>query len=153
MNDSEVIYNLLFALISYCIIYPPLEFVEIGLTINKLLKNLLGNEEIAFIQYHQRRCSLTLIVHCFIPFTYTVLYFLNFDNVWIKEGDNVLKYMVWNSFIITSLVMPLFGLGVGFAWYRNNWTNHPISKTLKKYSNNDNNWHSVATSINDEYRR
>lgn len=153
MNDSEVIYNLLFALISYCIIYPPLEFVEIGLTINKLLKNLLGNEEIAFIQYHQRRCSLTLIVHCFIPFTYTVLYFLNFDNVWIKEGDNVLKYMVWNSFIITSLVMPLFGLGVGFAWYRNNWTNHPISKTLKKYSNNDNNWHSVATSINDEFRR
>lgn len=153
MNDSEVIYNLLFALISYCVIYPPLEFVEIGLTINKVLKNLLGNEEIEFIQYHQRRSSLTLIVHCFIPFTYTVLYFLNFENVWIREGDNVLKYMVWNSFIITSLVMPLFGLCVGFAWHRNNWSNHPISKTLKKYCNNDSNWQSVATSINDEFRR
>lgn len=153
MNDSEVIYNLLFALITYCIIYPPLEFVEIGLTVNQLFKNLLGNEDIEFIRYNQRRCCLTLIVHCFIPFTYTALYFLNFDNVWVENGDNVIKYMVWNSFIITSLVMPLFGLCVGFAWYRNDWSNHPITKTLRKYCNNDNNWHSLATSINDEFRR
>lgn len=153
MNDSEVIYNLLFALITYCIIYPPLEFVEIGLTINKLFKNLLGNEDIEFIQYHQRRCTLTLVVHCFLPFTYTVLYYLNFDNVWMDDKDNPIMYMMWNSFFITSLAMPLLGLGVGFLWYRNDYTNHPITKTLRKYCNNDNNWHSVATSINDEYRR
>lgn len=153
MNESEVIYNLLFALISYCIIYPPMEFVEIGLTITKVFKNVFGNEEIEFIEYHQRRCTFTFVAHTLIPFAYTVLYLLNFENVWATEGDNVLKYMVWNSFIITSLLMPLFGLGIGFIWYRNNWNNHPISVILKKYSNNDNNWRSVATSINDEFRR
>lgn len=153
MNDSEVIYNLLSALITYCIVYPPLEFVEIGLTIDKLFKNVLGSEELEFIRYHQRRCCLTLIVHCFLPFTYTTLYLLNFDDVWIENGENVVKYMVWNSFTITSLVMPLIGLCVSFAWYWNDWSNHPTTKTLRKYCNNDNNWHSVATSINDEYRR
>ncbi|KAG4080150.1 hypothetical protein HA402_008221 [Bradysia odoriphaga] len=153
MNESEVIYNLLFALITYCIIYPPLEFIEIGLTVDKLLKNLLGNEELEFIQYHQRRCAITLVVHCFIPFTYTALYFLNFDNVWVDDEDNPIKYMMWNSFFTTSLAMPLVGLCVAFYWCINDCSNHPITKTLRKYCNNDNNWHSVATSVNDEYRR
>lgn len=152
MNDSEVIYNLLFVLVTYCIVYPPLEFVEIGLTIDKLFKNLLGNEDIEFIQYHQRRCCLQLLVHCFIPFTYTFLYFLTFESAWVKE-DNVITYVLWNSFATAALWMVLFGIGMVYAWYRNNWRNHPISDTLRKYSNNDDNWQSVATSINDEFRR
>lgn len=154
MNDSEVIFNLLYALLSYCIIFPPWKFVEIGLTIDKLFKNCLSrNEKIEIIRYHQRRCCLTLIVHCFVPFTYTILYFAIFGNVGIYEGDNVFKYMVWNSFLITSLVLPLFGLSVAFIWYVNDWSNHPITRTLKQYCNNDENWHSVAASINDEFRR
>lgn len=147
-------FHLTFLLITYCIVYPPQEFISTGLTLNQICAQLFdySSEELEFIQYHQKRTILTLTIHTFIPFVYIVCYNFNFHNP-NYQYPNAIWYICWNSFAIFAYIVPLIGACLALYWYWQQFENHPLTKNLKKYTNTGRNWKEVATSINDEFRR
>lgn len=62
-----ILYSIVYLFFSGCFIAPPTEFVSAGITVQNLFSPWLGSEDFNFIYYHQRRTTLTLLVHSFIP--------------------------------------------------------------------------------------
>lgn len=147
-------FHLFFILITYCIVYPPKEFISTGLTINQICLKLFGysSEELEFIQHHQKRTIITLAIHTFIPFIYIGLYNLNYyDSSY--QYPNIVLYIAWQCFVLCAYLVPLFGAGLALYWHLRDCENHPLTKNLKKFTNTGRKWNEVATSINDEFRR
>ncbi|XP_022918605.1 E3 ubiquitin-protein ligase TM129 [Onthophagus taurus] len=151
--DTDIFYTILYLILSVCIIYPPSEFISAGVTIPNLFSFLLGSEHTQFIHYHIKRSCITLLVYSFIPLGYFLGY-LAF------VSDNKL-YQVWvlgNSYIkqgifAIAVILPLMAVYQLLNWCRNNYEDHPITKNIKKFLNNNNNdWNTVASDINSEYR-
>lgn len=68
MIASEgVWFSVVYAVFCLCVIAPPSEFVQAGLTISQLFKDLLGDETTDFMQYHLRRAALTTLIHSALP--------------------------------------------------------------------------------------
>lgn len=147
---------MLFGLVSFCLIYPPTEFVSLGWTINNIFGTYFGSEDVQFVQHHLRRTCFTLLAHTFLPFAYVVLYFLKFDTLYVTEADSIVEMVVfvaWNSFVMYALVTPIVSIAVVCYWKQNNWRHHPIANNLRKYCNADANWERVASDVNAELRR
>lgn len=153
MTDTEIVYHLVFILFSYCVIYPPTEFVSTGLTINHLFAHFFGSEDIEFVQYHLRRTCLTLVAHSLLPFIYVFCYYFKFEYIFVTETENILRFAGWNAFVLFAVTVPIVSLAVLYAWSRNDWSGHPIAKNLQKYCNSGDNWDRVAADVNAEYRR
>lgn len=81
--SSEIVYTLLCMLLTFCVIYPPTEFVSAGITIPVLFSSILGSEEEEFIRYHIKRSTLTLFIYSLLPFIYILglLLFVVDENV------------------------------------------------------------------------
>lgn len=60
---------------------------------------------------------------------------------------------LWQLFTTTAFALPLLALYQIIIWHRNNYAEHPVTKNISKYCNNNSNWDSVAADINVEYRR
>lgn len=153
MDESTVIFNLIYFIFAYCLIYPPIEFVSAGITLNQLCANFLGSETIQFIQYHRRRICLTLMIHSILPIFYVFLHYCQFNELLEYDMKNFVKFMLWNSMVFSSIGIPICSAMTILYWYLDDWDMHPITVNLRKYTNNDNNWQSVAASVNDEFRR
>lgn len=151
MQDSEFVFSLVFTLFAFGIIYPPTEFESIGLTINNIFSSILGNVDREFVQYHLRRTCLTLFVHTMLPLLYIVCYYLKFGNLIEYDVQFYAKFILWNSFIIFAIIVPVISTSIIYFWYKDEWTNHPIVQNLKKYSRDS--WHRAAMDINAEYIR
>lgn len=151
MQETEFVFNLVFLLFSFCIIYPPKEFESIGLTINNIFSSILGSIDIEFIQYQLRRTCLTLVIHSFLPLIFLVFYYLKFDNLIEYDGRNLLKFIVWNSFVIFAVVLPVISIALIYYWCKDDYFRHPLAADLRKY--NRDNWLPAAVDINAEYRR
>ncbi len=95
-----------------------------------------------------------LIIHSVLPITYFMFYYLYFGGAKIPKSSHVLYY--WWTLVILALILPIFTISL-IAYYKsNNWQNHPIAKILRKYSNspeNPSSWTTVASEINNEFRR
>ncbi|XP_078045362.1 E3 ubiquitin-protein ligase TM129 [Augochlora pura] len=151
-------YTLSYILISGCIIYPPTEFISVGLTIKDIFSNWLGSENEFFIQYHIKRSVITLFVHSMLPFGYTC-------GLILFEHINIMKALLgyhnfWLMFITCTVLLPLFAWYKILMWSMNNYAKHPIVQNLIIYCNNNNNvdnnnstWSAIASDINTEYRR
>ena len=59
----------------------------------------------------------------------------------------------WKLYLVTSLILPTLAGILILAWRRNRWAHHPIAAALKQFVPQGSNWHSVASSINVEFRR
>lgn len=153
MSDTEFVYHLIFLLFSFCVIYPPTEFVALGLTINNIFASFLGSEDIEFVQYHLRRTSLTVVAHTLLPIIYIECYYLKFDHILEYNTEFYLKFLLWNSFVIFSFVLPIISIGIIWYWLKNDWECHPIVQNIKKYCNSGENWDRLAADINAEFRR
>lgn len=151
MQDSEFVFSLVFTLFAFGIIYPPTEFESIGLTINNVFGSFLGNIDREFVQYHLRRTCLTLFVHTMLPFLYIGCYYLKFGSLIEYDVQFYAKFILWNSFVIFAIIVPVISTGIIYFWYKDEWTNHPLVKNLKKYSRHS--WHQAAMDINAEYIR
>lgn len=152
MEEAELIYNLFYILISICIIYPPTEFISIGLTIEQIFANFLGSETLNFIRYHQKLTSLKLAIHGSLPAIYFIIHYLRFpqnDN----SNNEELKFIVWKICKIFSFTISITISAIITYWYQQNWKYHPISKLLICFSNSLNSYESVAINISDEFRR
>lgn len=150
MQDSEFVFSLVYTLFAFGIVYPPTEFESIGLTINNVFRSFLGNIDREFVQYHLRRTCLTLFVHTTLPLLYIVCYYLKFSTLFEYDVQFYTKFILWNSFVIFSIVLPVISTSVIYFRYKNGWKNHPLAQNLKKYSQN---WHQAAKDINVEYLR
>lgn len=154
MSEAEFAYHCIFFIFSFGIVYPPTEFVSIGLTINHIFGTILGSEDIEFVQYHLRRTCLNVIVHTFLPLFYILIYYLKFDTLLEYDAiDSPLTFIVWNTLVILAFVAPTIASGVVFYWNKNDWNNHPIVTNLQKYCNADKQWERVAADVNAEFRR
>ena len=67
MASVQLVYTIAYVLVSICLITPPTEFVSAGLTVQNVLSNFLGSEEMNFIHYHIRRTTATLLFHSILP--------------------------------------------------------------------------------------
>ena len=65
--SRQVLFTLFYILFSACFIFPPSEFVSLGLTVESLFSNWVKNESDCFIHHHIRRTVATLLTHSCIP--------------------------------------------------------------------------------------
>ncbi|KAF2366876.1 putative transmembrane protein precursor [Trinorchestia longiramus] len=127
-----------------------------GLTVEKLLASFLGSEIMNFVQYHQRRMAATIVVHSLLVPGYLV---------WMRQTQP--SIYLWLSHlpvaamgtIIVLFMCPVFiALCYTFWWCRNNFSEHPLSKSLahfleERQAVHPHAWLGLATEINIQYRR
>lgn len=178
--SALLFYTLFYLLMSGCIVYPPTEFILIGLTVKDIFARFLGSENEVFVQYHIRRSIITLLVHSMLPlgndrldldcldcdkykncsyinfcsvypgYVTGLIYFGHMDAAKLLTGENFLGLL----FLVYVIVGPLYLLHEMFEWFLHNWSLHPIARNLAVYCNSsDASWKSVASDINTEYRR
>lgn len=63
----KAIFTIGYLFFVFCFVAPPTEFVSAGLTIQNVLSNYLGSEQLHFIEYHMKRTAVTLLVHSILP--------------------------------------------------------------------------------------
>ncbi|XP_060529090.1 E3 ubiquitin-protein ligase TM129 [Cylas formicarius] len=150
--SPDIVFTLFYILISFGLIYPPSEFLSAGFTVQQWFGNLLGSEPEHFVRYHIRNSILNLFVYSCLPVLYVILLFvLGFVDE-VSElfiGNTIL----WSVFASTSIILPLMALLQIQFWRENNFEKHPIVMNLKKFCNNNTHWETVASEINNEYRR
>lgn len=151
MDDLFGFYLVAYVLFALCIAIPPTEFVSAGLTLEYLCKGLLGVEQNAFIAYHLKRTSLTLVVHASLPLGFFVCLQLIDGSAYSTffAGFGSLS-LVWRAVVVTSLLLPLVAGAVVVRWRLGDWKRHPIVRTLRFY---DDDWHQVASRVDAEYCR
>ena len=74
MEESELIFSLVYIVFAICFVLTPKEFTTAGLTVQGLFESYLGSEDFDFIRYHIKRTTITVLVHSFIPIGESVLY-------------------------------------------------------------------------------
>ncbi|KAK2192871.1 hypothetical protein NP493_21g07019 [Ridgeia piscesae] len=150
MASVQLVYTVAYVLISICLIAPPTEFVSAGLTVQNVLSNFLGSENMNFIYYHIRRTTATLLFHSILPLGYCL-------GLWVFVGINFVQLwstsLYWQLFIITSILLPCCAALIALYWWRNKWANHPIAKLLQAHAPDGSTWQAVASAINIEFRR
>lgn len=70
MDSPEVTFTLAYLVFAVCFVFTPNEFYSAGLTVQNLLSGWLGSEDAAFVPYHLRRTSATLLCHSLLPLGY-----------------------------------------------------------------------------------
>lgn len=66
-DTLNAIFTIGYLFFVFCFVAPPTEFVSAGLTIQNVLSNYLGSEQLHFIEYHMKRTAVTLLVHSILP--------------------------------------------------------------------------------------
>ncbi|XP_070693136.1 E3 ubiquitin-protein ligase TM129 isoform X2 [Pempheris klunzingeri] len=72
MESPELSFTLAYIAFSVCFVFTPNEFRSAGLTVQHLFSSWLGSEDVGFVQYHVRRTSVTVLVHCSLPLGYYI---------------------------------------------------------------------------------
>lgn len=67
MESPAVTFTLAYVVFAVCFVFPPDEVRSAGLTVQGLLASWLGSEDAAFVQYHLRRSTGTLLAHSLLP--------------------------------------------------------------------------------------
>ncbi|XP_044593761.1 E3 ubiquitin-protein ligase TM129 [Cotesia glomerata] len=150
--SNIIAYTIFYILFVAGIVYPPQEFVSVGLTISEVFSSWLGNESTAFVQYHIKRSIITFLIHSLLPFVYIIgLTLLGYiDTVQLLIGT---EHSLWLTLSLCALVGPLYTLARIINWSRNDWSQHPIAKKLAIYCDNDNkSWIDVASNVNIEFQ-
>lgn len=137
----DVFITLFYILFTFCIIYPPTEFVSAGFTIPQLLDNYLGSENTNFISYHMKRITVTAFIHSVLPLGYIF-------SLWcggIRE-----EWMI--CAVIGMLFLPLFVSYTISCWWEGDQNKHPVVKALLPYVTEGSDWRVVASNFNTEFR-
>lgn len=146
--ESELLFTLVYLVVSVCFILSPKEFQTAGLTVQGLFSSYLGSENRDFIRYHIKRTTVTVLVHCFFPLGY---YFgLAITSEELQILDPVRYGQFASVVLLIGLSSALFGILLVRFWSWHNWKNHPICKVLAGHGGT---WQSVAAQINIEFRR
>nr|XP_046261822.1 E3 ubiquitin-protein ligase TM129 [Scatophagus argus] len=152
MESPELSFTLAYIVFSFCFVFTPNEFRSAGLTIQNLFSFWLGSEDVGFTQYHIRRTSITVMLHSALPLGY-------YTGMSIAAPEKKPGYIYqvsdsWRAFLLLSLCLQLTSSAFVIYWSHCHWHNHPISQALQAHVQPPHScWASVATSINNEFRR
>ncbi|ELT88394.1 hypothetical protein CAPTEDRAFT_153682 [Capitella teleta] len=151
MSSDFLYYTVAYVVIAVCLVLPPTEFISAGLTVQNVLSGFLGSEQMNFIHFHVRRTCATAFFHSVIPLAYYLFGFCVAETItdWLPWNQR----LPWQLFILCSITLPLITSVLIFYWSRNKWKKHPIAQSLERHAPQGSNWHSVASSIDVEFRR
>uniref|UniRef100_A0A8D2PQL1 Transmembrane protein 129 n=1 Tax=Zosterops lateralis melanops TaxID=1220523 RepID=A0A8D2PQL1_ZOSLA len=116
-----------------------------------LLSAWLGSEDAAFVQYHLRRSTGTLLAHSLLPLGY----YLGMCFA-APEKHLCFFYLAskeWKTFFFFAVLLPAITSALAYYWSRKGWNNHPLARTLAVHALPQSGWRAVASSINTEFRR
>ncbi|XP_019881818.2 E3 ubiquitin-protein ligase TM129 [Aethina tumida] len=147
------LFTVVYFMLCVSLIYPPAEFVMIGLTIENAFGRFLGNPFDNFILYHVRRSMASLMAFSLFPFGYifAVIYY-----EYITENDINISELLSNCKLFTTVafILPSLAFYQIQKWQKHNFAEHPTIKNLSKYINEEHpTWTQIAGEINAEYRR
>ncbi|KAG8591210.1 hypothetical protein GDO81_000087 [Engystomops pustulosus] len=151
MESPAVTFTLAYVVFAVCFVFTPNEFHSAGITVQNLLSGWLGSEDVAFIHYHVRRTTATLLVHSLLPLGYYI-------GMCFAAPEKQLYSVYtagegWKMFALCAVILPT---AVGFLalyWSQKRWSNHPLARTLCHHALPQSDWRVVASSINTEFRR
>ncbi|KAF5397271.1 Transmembrane protein [Paragonimus heterotremus] len=162
----EVLYTLLFCLFVFCTVYPPLEFVAAGVTLENIFGPLLGSENLFFFEYHIRRTTMLRVVWSFyILLCYFMMRCLS-ETVVLASPNVHPPFTLWDIVLWIGIACATCICSHTYlVWYAGGkWSGHPTIISLRKLANStfENNrtensfeerWHSFVSNINAECRR
>ncbi|XP_040448019.1 E3 ubiquitin-protein ligase TM129 isoform X2 [Falco naumanni] len=88
MESPAVTFTLAYLVFAVCFVFPPDEVRSAGLTVQSLLAAWLGSEDAAFVQYHLRRSTSTLLAHSLLPLGYYLAVTSALAYYWSRKGWN-----------------------------------------------------------------
>ncbi|XP_010575734.1 PREDICTED: E3 ubiquitin-protein ligase TM129 isoform X4 [Haliaeetus leucocephalus] len=151
MESPAVTFTLAYLVFAVCFVFPPDEVRSAGLTVQSLLAAWLGSEDAAFVQYHLRRSTGTLLAHSLLPLGY----YLGMCFA-APEKHLCFFYLAskgWKTFFFFAVLFPAVTSALAYYWSRKGWNNHPLARTLAVHALPQSGWRAVASSINMEFRR
>lgn len=107
--SSDILFTLLYILLTICVIYPPIEFISAGLTIPTVFSSFLGLEEEQFIRYHIKRSSLTLFIYSLLPLGYIL------GLVVFAYDEEVIEIKYYKKLNWTSVIVFILGFVICFG--------------------------------------
>ncbi|CAJ0956116.1 unnamed protein product [Ranitomeya imitator] len=151
MDSPAVTFTLAYVVFAVCFVFTPNEFHSAGITVQNLLSGWLGIEDTAFIQYHVRRTTATMMVHSLLPLGYYI-------GMCLAAPEKQLYYFYsasegWRVFALFVVILPSITGCLALYWSWKKWTNHPLAQVLSHHALPQSDWTVVASSINREFRR
>nr|XP_035926076.1 E3 ubiquitin-protein ligase TM129 isoform X2 [Halichoerus grypus] len=151
MDSPEVTFTLAYLVFAVCFVFTPTEFHSAGLTVQNLLSGWLGSEDAAFVPYHLRRTSATLLCHSLLPLGYYVgMCFAASEKQLYSLGQ---APEAWRLFLLLAVTLPTIASTLIYYWSCDQWARHPLARTLALYALPQSGWRAVASSVNTEFRR
>ncbi|XP_028816195.1 E3 ubiquitin-protein ligase TM129 [Denticeps clupeoides] len=149
--ESADVFTLAYVVFSFCFVFTPNEFQSAGLTVQNLFSERLGSEDVAFVQYHVRRATATLLVHSALPLGYYLGMCVVASNS--NQLSEHLSSKGWQVYVVVSSSILLSSCLLSLSWCQRQWASHPIPKALAAHAPAQSSWRAVASSINTEFRR
>ncbi|XP_075713039.1 E3 ubiquitin-protein ligase TM129 isoform X2 [Rhinoderma darwinii] len=151
MESPAVTFTLAYVVFAVCFVFTPNEFHSAGITVQNLLSAWLGSEDVAFIHYHVRRTTATLLVHSLLPLGYYI-------GMCFAAPEKQLYYFYtasegWKLLALVAVILPTITGFLALYWSQKRWRNHPLARTLSHHALPQSDWRVVASSINTEFRR
>uniref|UniRef100_UPI00398F850F E3 ubiquitin-protein ligase TM129 isoform X3 n=1 Tax=Pristiophorus japonicus TaxID=55135 RepID=UPI00398F850F len=150
MDSPEAAFSLFYVVLSFCFVFTPTEFRSAGVTVQDLLSEQLGSEDLGFTHYHIRRTAATVTVHSLLPLGYYAGMCL------ASSGEKHYYFLVsegWMIYFVIAVLLPAIVSLVVLYWSLNKWDNHPIARSLAHHALPQSGWRAVASSVNTEFRR
>ncbi|CAL8094918.1 unnamed protein product [Calicophoron daubneyi] len=130
----ELLYTLLFSLLVFCFVFPPLEFVSAGVTLENTFGRFLGSENMFFFEYHIRRTAMLRVVYSFFILAYYSVMRSLSDNVVSNSPNMHPPFSFWDLVLWLGIALATFICShTYFIWYAGGtWSGHPTMKSLRK---------------------
>ncbi|XP_019292424.1 E3 ubiquitin-protein ligase TM129 isoform X3 [Panthera pardus] len=151
MDSPEVTFTLAYLVFAVCFVFTPTEFHSAGLTVQNLLSGWLGSEDAAFVSYHLRRTSATLLCHSLLPLGYYVGMCFAASEKQLYSPSQAPD--TWRLFLLLAVTLPTVACTLIYYWSWDRWACHPLARTLALYALPQSGWWAVASSVNTEFRR
>ncbi|KAM5272384.1 E3 ubiquitin-protein ligase TM129 isoform 1-T1 [Ctenodactylus gundi] len=151
MDSPEVTFTLAYLVFAVCFVFTPNEFHSAGLTVQNLLSGWLGSEDAAFVPYHLRRTAATVLCHSLLPLGYYVGMCFAASEKQLHSPSQAPES--WQLFLLLAVTLPSVACALIYYWSWDQWTHHPLARTLSLYALPQSGWRAIASSINTEFRR
>ncbi|TPP51554.1 Transmembrane protein [Fasciola gigantica] len=163
LDPLEIMYTIIFGLFVACTVFPPLEFVAAGVTLENIFHRFLGSESTNFFEFHLRRTAL-LRAACsyFVLIYYFAMRYLS-ESVSLASPNRKAPFTSWDLVLWVGFAVATFvSFHTYIFWYdHGSWSGHPTVRMLQKImetqepdasaeSSNQRRWRQLSSSINAE---
>ncbi|KAA0184685.1 Transmembrane protein [Fasciolopsis buskii] len=134
LDPLELMYTIIFGLFAACAVFPPLEFIAAGITLENIFHRFLGSETTNFFEFHLRRTSLLRATSSsFILIYYFTMRCLS-ENVSLVSPNRKPPFTSWDLILWFGIALATsVSLHTYIFWYDyGSWAGHPTVRMLEK---------------------